>query len=62
MTSEQIAKIAELMRRKTAEIAATPEIARDWLYKLGTHNRDGSLTAQYGGDYTDPDHPAHAEP
>jgi hypothetical protein len=31
----------------------TPEKARYYLvYKLGTHNPDGSLTKEYGGDYT----------
>ncbi len=60
MTADQTAKIAELLRKKQEEIGSSPEKARDWLYRLGT-NRDGSLTKQYGGDYTDVDHPAFIE-
>lgn len=41
----------------------TPEKARAYLYsKLGTHNRDGSLTEEYGGTATDDDHPVHRPP
>jgi hypothetical protein len=58
MTSEQLEQLKRLIREKSEELAADPEKARAWLYKLGTHNLDGSLTKQYGGEYTDVGHPA----
>lgn len=48
--------------RKHSEENNTPEKAREYLYSgLGTHNRDGSLCKQYGGEYTDQDHPVHSK-
>jgi hypothetical protein len=55
---ERTRLIIEAMQKRIDEM--TPESAREWLYRLGTHNKDGSLTKQYGGEYTDEDHPAHS--
>lgn len=41
--------IVELMKRKTKEIARTPEAARKWLISLGVYNEDGNLTPEFGG-------------
>lgn len=61
MTPSQRAAILrgfERIRRDTN----TPEKARLYLYAvLGTHNRDGSLCLQYGGEHTDEDHPVHSK-
>jgi hypothetical protein len=59
MTGEQIAALVAIMKKRAEE--ATPESAREWLYRLGTHNKDGSITKQYGGDRTDENHPAFSE-
>jgi hypothetical protein len=58
MTSEQLGQLKRLIQEKGEVLASDPEKARDWLYNLGTHNRDGSLTKQYGGEYTEVGHPA----
>jgi hypothetical protein len=58
MNSERLKELKRLIKEKGEELAADPEKAREWFYKLGTHNRDGSLTKQYGGEYTDAGHPA----
>jgi hypothetical protein len=37
-------------------------VATEYLYSgLGTHNRDGTLTKEYGGQRTDDDHPVHSK-
>ena len=35
--------IIMLLKRKTKEMCATPELAREWIMKLGIHNEDGTL-------------------
>jgi hypothetical protein len=58
MHPNQRALLKELIERKGRELASDPAKAREWLYKLGTHNADGTLTRQYGGESTDANHPA----
>jgi len=61
MDSKTKQSILDALERIRKEIN-TPEKAREFLYsRLGTHNRDGSLCEQYGGERTDPDHPVHVK-
>ena len=39
-------------KKLTEELARSPEKAREFFVKLGTHNTDGALTMLYGGEYT----------
>jgi hypothetical protein len=59
MYEHAIQHLISVMKKRAEEM--TPETAREYLYRLGTHNQDGSLTKQYGGEYTDEDHPAFLE-
>ena len=62
MTDEQLQAIRKAIEEHTAEMCADPRKAREYFYSgLGTHNRDGSICEQYGGEYTDPDHPVHSK-
>ena len=36
-------------------IPTVKQEARDYLVKLGTHNPDGTITKEYGGEYTTKD-------
>ena len=48
-------KIRRMIRDHTAKLlAAGPEACHAYLVELGTHNPDGTLTKEYGGEYTTP--------
>ena len=56
--------LLRFIREETARtVAAGPEACRRYLIALGTHNTDGTLTKEYGGEYTltDPDKAAEAK-
>ena len=39
----------EASKRTVEKVTKSPEAARAYLVKLGTHTKDGKLTKQYGG-------------
>ncbi len=60
MTDEQRENLKRLL--ETHHANCTKEEAFAYLQaKLRTHNKDGTLCKQYGGDYTDEDHPVHSK-
>lgn len=60
MTNERIEYLKKLIIA-FEEKYNTPELARHYLrYNLGTINKDGTICAEYGGAYTDIDHPVHS--
>lgn len=51
----------DALRRTADRLRGNHSAARQFLYaELGTHNKDGSICEEYGGAYTDIDHPVHA--
>ncbi len=53
MTDAQRQALIEGLERWTKEmVAAGPEACRRYLIELGTHNEDGTLTKEFGGEYT----------
>jgi len=49
MNSSQFELMKRMINEHTAEHASSPEKARAYLVKLGTHTPDGDLTPEYGG-------------
>jgi len=42
--------LQELLKRRAAERADTPQAAREWLIQEGLYDDDGKLLPQFGGE------------
>lgn len=52
MSEEDYQKLLVALKEHAKIHMATPETALAYLVHLGTNNPDGTLTSEYGGEYT----------